>query len=182
MGLILNLVTGVLLFVKNATTWGTALPFLVKMGLVIASVAMLVPIRKYVFKRRGDQRVDSRARLLAIASILAWSGAVTAGRLLAYLVPYMMSLFVLNAAHLHLILNHVPRSAPPSPWVSCSWPSSVVTRSCSMSGLEVLFVIALVTVPVYVTGVAAYQKMRSGPEFSDSTRGRTRTRHSPDSP
>jgi Family of unknown function (DUF6644) len=85
-GLILNLVTGVLLFVKNATTWGTALPFLVKMGLVIASVALLVPIRKYVLSDAGSSEVDSRARLLAIASILAWSGAVTAGRLLAYLV------------------------------------------------------------------------------------------------
>ena len=34
-------------------------------------------------------------RLLAIASILVWTGAVTAGRLLAYLVA-------VNLAHLHL--------------------------------------------------------------------------------
>ena len=32
-------------------------------------------------------KVSGTARLLAIASILAWSGAITAGRLLAYLVP-----------------------------------------------------------------------------------------------
>jgi hypothetical protein len=36
------------------------------------------------------------------------------------------------------------------------------------AGLEVLFVIAVVTLPVYVTGVATYQKLRGGPEFSDS--------------
>jgi hypothetical protein len=82
-GLFVNLVTGVLLFVKNATAWGTAVPFFVKMLLVVASVATVLPLRSLVI--RGGE-ADGRARLLAIASILAWTGAVTAGRLLAYLV------------------------------------------------------------------------------------------------
>lgn len=86
-GLIVNLATGVLLFVLRATTWGTSIPFLVKMGLVIASVATLVPIRSLVRRSEVEQREDGgHARFLAIASILAWSGAVTAGRLLAYVV------------------------------------------------------------------------------------------------
>lgn len=84
-GLIVNLLTGVLLFIKNATTWGTALPFGVKMLLVVVSVGLLLPIRKYVNGNQGGE-VDRNARLLAIASILAWTGAVTAGRLLAYTV------------------------------------------------------------------------------------------------
>jgi hypothetical protein len=57
------------------------------MGLVIASVATLVPMRSLVM--RGDAEpveAGGNVRLLAIASILAWAGAVTAGRLLAYLV------------------------------------------------------------------------------------------------
>jgi len=86
-GLIVNLVTGVLLFVGRATTWGTAIPFFIKMVLVVASAATLVPLRAYVF--RGDpepREVSSRVRILAIASILAWSAAITAGRLLAYTV------------------------------------------------------------------------------------------------
>ena len=82
-GLTLNVLTGVLLFIKNATTLGTSLPFLVKMSLVVASVATLVPIRAHVL--RGGP-AGGRVRLWAIASILAWTGAVTAGRLLAYLV------------------------------------------------------------------------------------------------
>jgi hypothetical protein len=87
-GLIVNLVTGVLLFAGRATTWATATPFLIKMCLVIASAATLVPLRSYVFRSDPAQReVSGSARLLAIASILAWSGAITAGRLLAYLVP-----------------------------------------------------------------------------------------------
>ena len=94
-GFVVNLATGVLLFAQRATTWGTSLPFLIKMGLVIASVATLVPMRSYVVHGDAQQRsstaargeVSGSARLLAIASILAWSGAVTAGRLLAYLEP-----------------------------------------------------------------------------------------------
>ena len=86
-GLLVNLVTGVMLFIKNAATWGTALPFLVKMGLVVASAATILPMRTFVLHSSPEQRdVGSNVRLLAIVSILAWTGAVTAGRLLAYLV------------------------------------------------------------------------------------------------
>jgi hypothetical protein len=86
-GLVVNLVTGVLLFAARATTWGTAIPFLIKMVLVVASAATLLPIRSYVLQSSADQRdVSSNTRLLAIASILTWTGAITAGRLLAYLV------------------------------------------------------------------------------------------------
>ena len=87
-GLIVNVVTGVLLFMQRAPALATAMPFLVKMGLVVASIATLFPLRSLVRRGGAEQReVSGRARLLAVASILAWSGAVTAGRLLAYLVP-----------------------------------------------------------------------------------------------
>ena len=102
-GLIVNLVTGVLLFIQRATSLGTAIPFLIKMGLVIASVATLLPLRSYVLRSGAEpspstvargvpssvegREVSGSARLLALASILAWSGAIAAGRLLAYLVP-----------------------------------------------------------------------------------------------
>jgi hypothetical protein len=82
-GLVVNLVTGVMLFIKNATVWGTEVPFLIKMSLVVASVATVMPIRKYVVRTDPGQY---DGRILAIASILLWSGAVIAGRLLAYLV------------------------------------------------------------------------------------------------
>jgi predicted ferric reductase len=86
--LAVNLVTGVLLFMGRATTWGIAIPFFIKMCLVVASAATLLPLRSYVLRSDANQvEVSGNARLLAIASILAWSGAITAGRLLAYLVP-----------------------------------------------------------------------------------------------
>ena len=83
-GLVINIVTGILLFIKDPTKWGTALPFFVKMLLVIASVVTLIPARSLVL---GGTEGKRDVRFLAIASILAWTGAVTAGRLLAYLVP-----------------------------------------------------------------------------------------------
>src|SRR6185436_1802751 len=71
-GLTVNLVTGALLFAQRATTWGTSIPFLIKMLLVIASVATLLPLRSQVLHSGAEQSEDSgRARLLAIASILA---------------------------------------------------------------------------------------------------------------
>jgi hypothetical protein len=82
-----NVVTGVMLFMKSATKWGTAIPFLVKMVFIIASVATLVPLRSHLLRNDADNDVNGSFRLLAIVSILAWTGSVTAGRLLAYLVP-----------------------------------------------------------------------------------------------
>ena len=85
--LAVNVVTGALLFAGRATTWGPALPFFIKMCLVVASAATVLPLRSYVLRSDADTiEISGNMRLLAIASILAWSGAITAGRLLAYLV------------------------------------------------------------------------------------------------
>src|SRR6266508_1853225 len=61
-GLIVNLVTGVLLFAGRATTWGTAIPFLIKMCLVIAGAATLLPLRSYVLLSDPEQRPSTDAR------------------------------------------------------------------------------------------------------------------------
>lgn len=85
--LLVNVITGILLFCARATTWGTAFPFLVKMLFVVASAATVLPLRTYVLASDGAEReVSGNARLWAIASIITWAGAITSGRLLAYLV------------------------------------------------------------------------------------------------
>jgi hypothetical protein len=86
-GLTVNLVTGVLLFIKNPITWATSVPFLIKMLLVVASVATVVPIRRFVLSDAPNGEVSGSIRGLAVVSIVAWSAAVTAGRLLAYAQP-----------------------------------------------------------------------------------------------
>ena len=80
-GLTVNLITGGLLFIKDPLTWGKSIPFLVKMSFVVASVATVLPMRRYV----SSGEAGGSARLLAVVSLVAWSAAVTAGRLLAYL-------------------------------------------------------------------------------------------------
>lgn len=86
-GLTVNLVTGVLLFIKNPITWAASVPFLIKMLLVVASVATVVPIRRFVLSDAANGEVAGSMRGLAVVSIVAWSAAVTAGRLLAYVQP-----------------------------------------------------------------------------------------------
>src|SRR5215510_9209208 len=54
--LVVNLITGVLLFMARATLWGTAFPFLIKILFVVASAATLIPIRTYVLQADPEER------------------------------------------------------------------------------------------------------------------------------
>jgi hypothetical protein len=82
---VLNAVTGSMLFAADATKRGTSVIFLVKLLLVAAGVVTIVLIKREVYgKNPSPVTVSGTARLLAIASLLVWSAAITAGRLLAY--------------------------------------------------------------------------------------------------
>ena len=84
-GFWLNLVTGSMLFVSDATTKGTMPMFFAKLLFVAIGVATMVLIRREVYGRNADPiQGSATARFLAIASIAAWTFAITAGRLLAY--------------------------------------------------------------------------------------------------
>jgi len=79
----------------------------------------------------------------------------------------MMSAFGVNAAHLHLVLNHVPTLGA---FVAVGLLLMALIRrneALQQIGLEVLFIIALVTLPVFVTGAAARPALKNGPAFSD---------------
>src|SRR3954463_8699905 len=65
--LAVNVVTGVLLFMARASLWGTAFPFLVKILLVAASAATVLPLRSYVMAKDADQQpINGRMRMLAM--------------------------------------------------------------------------------------------------------------------
>lgn len=88
-GFWVNLVTGSVLLVADATTKMTNWDFYLKMFFVIAGVWLLTKTRKVVF---GDPALDekpvsSEAKRLAWMSLGCWFCAITAGRLLAYLGP-----------------------------------------------------------------------------------------------
>ena len=81
----LNAVTGTMLFVADATKRGTSLIFWVKLALVALGLVTAVLIRRGNFQGAAEPVViGAAARRLAVVSLLAWSAAITAGRLLAY--------------------------------------------------------------------------------------------------
>ncbi|PWT97376.1 MAG: hypothetical protein C5B51_31435 [Terriglobia bacterium] len=87
LGFAINLITGGTLLIADATTKLTNLDFYIKMGFVFGGVTLLVVIRNQVFR---NPKVDEGsglpvAKRLAFLSLVCWVGAVTCGRLLAYL-------------------------------------------------------------------------------------------------
>jgi hypothetical protein len=81
-----NAVTGTVLLAADATTKLTNLDFGIKMAFIVLAVINQLLIQKRVF---GDPEVDRRpfssnAKMLAAMSLVCWLGAITAGRLLAY--------------------------------------------------------------------------------------------------
>lgn len=88
-GFAVNAVSGVMLFAKEATTVGISVVFWVKMTLIALAMWAVTRIKTKVF---DDPLIDTHpipgnVRALALASILLWAAAITAGRLLAYVGP-----------------------------------------------------------------------------------------------
>ncbi len=85
----INAITGTTLLIADATTKLTNPDFYVKMVFIFFGLLVLVQMRKKVFR---DPQLDiapvtGGAKGLAWLSLAAWVGAITAGRLLAYLGP-----------------------------------------------------------------------------------------------
>jgi uncharacterized membrane protein len=79
----------------------------------------------------------------------------------------MPSITAINVAHLHLLLNHVPTVGAVVALGLLLLAFIRRDEPLKRAGLEVLFVIALLTLPVYLSGVAAHQKLRDQPGVSD---------------
>ncbi len=82
----INAVSGTMMLVADATTKLTTLDFYVKMAFVFAGLFVLIRMRRQIFE---DPQLDQvplsgGAKALAWASLACWIGAITAGRLLAY--------------------------------------------------------------------------------------------------
>jgi hypothetical protein len=84
-----NAVTGTMMLVADATNKLTSLDFYIKMALVFAGLFVLIRMRRQIFEnpRLDDVPLSGSAKLLAWASLACWFGAITAGRLLAYVGP-----------------------------------------------------------------------------------------------
>jgi hypothetical protein len=71
-----------------------------------------------------------------------------------------------NLAHLHLILNHVPTVGSVAALGLLLLGFVRRNDHLKHAGLEILFVIAVLTLPVYVSGVAANRELRDLQEIS----------------
>jgi hypothetical protein len=81
-----NAVTGTMMLIADATTKLTTPDFYIKMVLVFAGLWVLIRMRKQVFldPQLDQVPLSANAKILAWASLACWLGAITAGRLLAY--------------------------------------------------------------------------------------------------
>jgi len=79
----LNAATGVLLFMSDATTKSVQVVFYIKLSLIAVALVTMIATRRMVDSR--EPTLPSRARTVAVLSLLLWAGAITAGRLMAYL-------------------------------------------------------------------------------------------------
>lgn len=85
-GFWINAITGTGLLMASATKRMVDPTFYVKMVFIFAGVWVLQLTRNTVFRTLGpDEVVPDNAKMLAWAALICWLGAITAGRLLAYI-------------------------------------------------------------------------------------------------
>jgi hypothetical protein len=85
-GFWINAVSGSILLAQDATTKFTNPIFGIKMVLIALAVADMVLLRRVVFRGpQVERNVSRQGKLLAVASLVLWFGATTAGRLMTYL-------------------------------------------------------------------------------------------------
>ena len=91
-GFWLNTVTGIVLFIIDATTKAVSPVFYTKMTFIAMAIGVCLVQRGVFRDPLLDKRpIEMKGKILAFTSILCWVGAITAGRLLAYVGPGVVS-------------------------------------------------------------------------------------------
>ncbi|PYR31980.1 MAG: hypothetical protein DMF92_03580, partial [Acidobacteria bacterium] len=87
-----NVTTGILLVLAYPTKALTNPMFYIKLSLVAIGLSAMQRIKTRVFDDPGlsEAAMAAKARSMAIWSLLVWTGALTAGRLLAYTALYLV--------------------------------------------------------------------------------------------
>ena len=80
-GFLINGISGIMLFASQASYLSTNLPFLVKLFFIGSGMVLASKIYKKIEKNTGR----TSTKILAILSLFSWFGAITAGRLIAYI-------------------------------------------------------------------------------------------------
>ena len=87
-GFLVNAATGMALFAMDAEHKATQTVFYVKLVLIALALVCYAQIRRraFVHPPLGDLRISGPVKALALISLVLWTGATVAGRLMAYLV------------------------------------------------------------------------------------------------
>ena len=80
-GFLINGISGIMLFASQASYLSTNLPFLAKLFFIGSGMLLASKIYKKIEKNTGR----TSTKILAILSLFSWFGAITAGRLIAYI-------------------------------------------------------------------------------------------------
>ncbi|HWK48832.1 MAG TPA: hypothetical protein VNR40_03055 [Steroidobacter sp.] len=86
-GFVLNLLSGVMLFVADATAHAANVAFLVKIVLLITGGVLTAALARRLAFADGVENVPQEfdtTRRIAAVSVLVWIGVIVAGRLIAY--------------------------------------------------------------------------------------------------
>jgi len=80
----------------------------------------------------------------------------------------MPSITTINVAHLHLLLNHVPTVGTTVALGLLILAFIRRNEGLKLVGLEILFAVALLTLPAFMTGVAGFDKIRKMPGVNEA--------------
>ena len=86
-GFAINAASGVALFVAAAAETGIKPIFYIKLSLILFALLTAGRIRRVVFGHHAalDAPIPGQAKILAATSLVLWTGAIVAGRLMAYI-------------------------------------------------------------------------------------------------
>ena len=93
-GLWLNVVSGAALLIGYPTKALTNPVFFLKLAFIALALVILQAMRRRVVRDGvpAEGPMPTRLRMLAVASILSWAGAIASGRLLAYTYTRLMAI------------------------------------------------------------------------------------------
>ena len=84
-GFWVNAISGVLLFITDATTKGTTMVFMAKLAIIAVAVIVLALIKRSVFGREPvASATPTTVKTLAAVSLALWLAALITGRYMAY--------------------------------------------------------------------------------------------------
>ncbi len=84
-GFTVNAISGFILFAIAATTKAAQPIFWIKLSLVTVALGVTAPIVRIVKDANEQAAVPAYGRVLAVVSLVTWTGAIVAGRLMAYI-------------------------------------------------------------------------------------------------